>query len=242
MKPEKISECIGSIKDKYIDEAADFVVDSLVNDNSKSDNERMVMMKKSRIAFVIIAAAVIAVGSAIISVTAKRSVSGPPSFEDELVSGYVNSYVPTEKDYIRTDIYDELNDRKAKLRQEMIANGKDAKEAYWDAESQAESEMIIEAVDILKKYNKLNNDFTLNSVNNINTVMWAACELINSSGDITIRDEVFLEMFLIYNASYVDEDLRKEIDKTVPQGYKRNTFYRRDSEQSYESHYEEVSK
>ena len=49
-------------------------------------------------------------------------------------------------------------------------------------------------------------------------------------------------MFLIYNASYVDEDLRKEIDKTVPQGYKRNTFYRRDSEQSYESHYEEVSK
>lgn len=242
MKPEKISECIGSIKDKYIDEAADFVVDSLVNDNSKSDNERMVMMKKSRIAFVIIAAAVIAVGSAIISVTAKRSVSGPPSFEEELVSGYVNSYVPTEKDYIRTDIYDELNDRKAKLRQEMIANGKDAKEAYWDTESQAEFEMIIEAVDILKKYNKLNNDFTLNSVNNINTVMWAACELINSSGDITIRDEVFLEMFLIYNAYYVDEDLRKEINKTVPQGYERNTFYRRDSEQSYESHYEEVSK
>ena len=241
MQPEKISECIGLINDKYIDEAANFV-DIPVNDDSKSDNERMVMMKKSRIAFVIIAAAIIAAVSAIISVTAKRSVSGPPSFEEELVSGYVNSYVPTEKDYIRTDIYDKLNDRKAKLRQEMIANGKDAKEAYWNAESQAESEMIIESVDILKKYNKLNNDFTLNSVNNINTVMWAACELINSAGDITIRDEVFLEMFLIYNSSYVDEDLRKEIDNTVPQGYKRNTFYRRDSEQSYESQYEEVSK
>ena len=240
MQPEKISECIGLINDKYIDEAANFV-DSPVNDDSRSDNERMVMMKKSRIAFVIIAAAVIAAVSTIISVTAKRSISGPPGIEDELVSGYVNSYVPTEKDYIRTDIYNELNDRKAKLRQEMIANGKDAKEAYWDAESQAESEMIIESVDILKKYNKLNNDFTLNSVNNINTVMWAACELINSSGDITIRDEVFLEMFLIYNASYVDEDLRKEIDNTVPHGYKRNIFYRRDPEQNCESQHKEIS-
>ena len=240
MQPEKISECIGLINDKYIDEAANFV-DIPVNDDSKSDNERMVMMKKSRIAFVIIAAAIIAAVSAIISVTAKRSVSGPPSFEEELVSGYVNSYVPTEKDYIRTDIYDKLNDRKAKLRQEMIANGKDAKEAYWDAESQAESEMIIESVDILKKYNKLNNDFTLNSVNNINTVMWAACELINSAGDITIRDEVFLEMFLIYNSSYVDEDLRKEIDNTVPHGYKRNIFYRRDPEQNCESQHKEIS-
>ena len=58
MKPEKISECIGLINDKYIDEAADFAVDSLVNDSSKSDIERMVKIKKSRIIAILIAAAV----------------------------------------------------------------------------------------------------------------------------------------------------------------------------------------
>lgn len=241
MKQEQISECIGLINDKYIDEAAAFVADSFVNDDSGSDKDRTVMRKKSRVAFVIIAVAVIAAAGTIISVTAKRSISGPPSLEDELVSGYDNSYVPTEKDYIRTEIYDDLNNRKDKLRQEMTANGKDAKEAYWDADNQVEYERAMEAVDILKKYNKLSNDFTLNGENNINKVMWTACELINSSGDINIRDQVFLEMFLIANYSYADEDLRKEIDNTVPHGYKRNIFYRRDPEQNCESQHKEIS-
>lgn len=241
MQPEKISECIGLINDKYIDEAADLVSDSFVIDDPKSDNKRIIIMKKSKIAFAIIAAAVIVTVSTIVCVTAKRDVSGPPSYEDELASDFVNSYVPTEKDYIRTEINDEIHNKKDKLRQEMIANGKDAKIARVDADEQVEYERATEAVDILKKYNKLNNYFTLN-YNNIKTVMWAACELINSSDDINVRDQVFLEMFLIYFEHYGDEDLVKEIDNTVPPGYKTNTFYRRDSEQSNESQYEEESK
>lgn len=245
MKNEKISECISLINDKHLEEAACYVKDVYFHKNTEKNNKEMFNTKKSKVAAVICIAAVIAIiSTVVVCVTAKRSVNGPPSVEDELVSGYVNSYVPTEKDYIRTDIHDEINKRKEKLCQEMIANGKDSKEAYYDSDSQIEYERALESVDILKKYNKLNNEFTLINGHSLSTVAWAACDLINSSGDMNIRDKVFLEMFLIYNYEYfgADEGLREEIDQTVPQGYKRNTYYRRNSEQNPESTDEEVSR
>ena len=245
MKNEKISECIGLINDTYLDEAACYIKNDYFNNNTETTNMERSNMKKSKaIAVICVAAAIAVISAIVICVSAKRSVNGPPSMEDELVSGYVNSYVPTEKDYIRTDIHDEINKRKEKLCQEMIANGKDSKEAYYDSDSQIEYERALESVDILKKYNKLNNEFTLINGHSLSTVAWAACDLINSSADMNIRDKVFLEMFLIYNYEHVlaDESLREEIDNTVPQGYKRNTYYRRNSEQNPESTDEEVSR
>lgn len=245
MKDEKITECISMIDEKYINEAVMLSVGSTAKGKEVSSNKRIITAKKPKAVVIICAAALITAVSALIVTAASvsRSISGPPSMEDAQVSGYVNSYVPTERDYIRTDIYDEFNARKEKLRQEMTAKGKDAKDAAFEAENQVENERIYETVDILKKYNILNSDFFINNAEDIKKVMRSACELINSSENIATRDEVFLEMFLIYNYySYPvqnDEDLKELIDNTVTPGYRINTYYRRDQDQTAGSQEEE---
>lgn len=89
-------------------------------------------MKKSKIAVVIGIAAVVTAVSSVgaITISAHLNNGEPPTVQDEAVSGYVQSYVPTEKDAIRSK---ELSEKKSKLYQEMIANGKDSKDAAFDS-------------------------------------------------------------------------------------------------------------
>ena len=190
MKPEKISECIGSIKDKYIDEAADFAVDSLVNDSSKSDIERMVKIKKSRIIAILIAAAVAVSISVVtvITIRAQRTSGGPPTYEEKIASDYVDDYVPTEKDKVRSEYRSEWNHKFDELHEKGIS--------YDEASEQLLLERISEIEDILKKYNKVNSDFTFRGIDDNVTGIRAACELLNSSESLTVRETVVLEIYI----------------------------------------------
>lgn len=187
MKKEKISECIGRINDKYLDEAAAFAADA----DRDTKIKKNAVMKKSRSIAVLSAAAVaitIAV-AAVIATTAHRNNSGPPAYEEKIASDYVDDYIPTEKDKMRTEYRTELNNKLDKLHQE---NGL----SYDEASEQVLLERISEIADILKKYNKVDSDFVFRGIDDNVTGIRAACELLNSSESLTVRETVVLEDYL----------------------------------------------
>lgn len=192
-------------------------------------------MKKSVIAAVISIAAVLAVG-ATISVTAISANLNKGTSSDSMnenVSGQSVSYDKTEKETIREELKAHYNKRLDEIAAELKAKGQE-KGIMFDAEIQIDYEKANEAANVLKKYNKLDKDFTFIRVDsidgnteNINAgrqamvdCMRAACELLNNSGIITAREEVVLEMYL--ESGYYalkeyggQEDLMKQIEKLV---------------------------
>lgn len=155
-------------------------------------------MKKSKIVTIIIVAIVV-VSIATVSVitfNALQNNSKPPTVWDKVESDYVDSYQPTEKDSMRIEIATELRKKKDKIYQEMVDSGKDKKTAYNEASEQVLLERISEIADILKKYNKVDSGFEFRGIDDNVTGMRAACELLNSSENLTVREIVILEMYL----------------------------------------------
>lgn len=179
-------------------------------------------MKKTNKIVIISVTAVIAAAATVgvIAMTAQNNKSGPPTVWDKTASDYVDSYVPTEKDTIRSSITKERSEKKDKIYQQLLADGKDTKDAAFEADEQILVEQFKEVADVLKKHNKLDSDFAFKSVDDNVTGMKAACELLNHSENISAKDTVILEMYLEENY-YVLRDveglqeLMKEIEKTV---------------------------
>ena len=188
MKKEKISECIGQINDKYLYEAADFSADADLDMKIPQN----AVTKKARATAVIIFAAAVAITisvAAVIATTAHRNNSGPPTYEEKIASDYVDDYIPTEKDKVRSEYRTELNNKLDKLHQE---NGL----SYGEASEQVLLERISEIADILKKYNKVDSGFVFRGIDDNVTGIRAACELLNSSESLTVRETVVLEDYL----------------------------------------------
>ena len=106
----------------------------------------------------------------------------------------------------------------------MVANGEDPIEAKWKAREKMELEQLNESVEILKKYNKLGSDFSINGFNDNIACLRAACDLLTGSEGITQRERVYLELLLErgYNAlrensSY--SDLMNEISNIIDLPY-----------------------
>ena len=197
MKKEKISECISLINDTHLDEAACYVKDVYFNNNTETNNKERLNIKKSKaVAVICIAAAIAVISTVVVCVSAKRSVNGPPTEQEKLASDYVDDYVPTEKDKMRSEYKTELHNRLDKIRQEMLDGGKDKKTAYNEASEQVLLEQIGEIADILKKYNKVNSDFKFRGIDDNVTGIRAACELLNSSESLTVRETVVLEIYI----------------------------------------------
>ena len=71
------------------------------------------------------------------------------------------STVSTEKEAARSEIKKTLAEKRDALRQQMMADGKDSKEAAFDAEVQTALEQAAETADILKKYGKVGETFSI---------------------------------------------------------------------------------
>lgn len=168
-----------------------------------------------------IAAVVTAVAVTVtIAITAHRQNSTPPTVWDKAASDYSDSYVPTEKDTIRTEIQKERSEKKAELYQQMTADGKDTQEAAFDADEQMLIEQVNEVGSILKKYNRLDKNFSFHSVDDNVKGMKAACDLLKSSEGLSAREAVVLEMYLEENYPVLrdlegQQDLMKEIESVL---------------------------
>lgn len=178
-------------------------------------------MKKSVIAAVISIAAVLAVGSAIsvTAISAQINKSTSSDSMNENVSGQSVSYDKTEKEAIREELKAHYNKRMDEIAAELNAKGQ-VSEVMFDANNQVVIEQANEAADILKKYNKLDTNFTLENIDDNVECMRAACDLLNNSGIITAREEVVLELYLEENYFVLSElegqeDLMKQIEKLV---------------------------
>ena len=157
-------------------------------------------MKKSKIA-VTIAIAALAVATVAVGVTAIsngfNSNNAPTDKPNNFTASTpIESPAPTENDTIRNEIKKERSEKKQKLYEEMISNGKNEKDAMFDAEVQISLESANEAADILKEYNKLDSDFTFASIDDNVKAIKTTCELLNSSDAVTSRESVILEMYL----------------------------------------------
>lgn len=179
-------------------------------------------MKKSKL-FVLVSGITIVTTIAVVSVTAitaNFNTNNSPTPNVYTNSSPEESSAPTEKDMIRREIKNEFNKKKDKIRKEMIANGKDSKDATFDADEQVLIEQVNEVADILKKYNILDKQFTFQNIDDNITGMKAACNLLNSSENITIRERAMIELYLEDNYYVLSEleghkDLMKEIESTV---------------------------
>lgn len=178
-------------------------------------------MKKSIIASVIGAAAVLTVITAIGVTTISAQLNKDESSDSwkENVSGQSESHAPTEKETIRKEIKAHYKKRFEDIISELNAKGQ-VKQVMFDADTQVVIEQANEAADILKKYNKLDKNFTLESIDDNVECMKAACDLLNNSGFITTREEVILELYLEENYFVLSElegqeDLMKQIEKLV---------------------------
>ena len=190
-------------------------------------------MKKSMLAVIIGAAGVLA-ATAAISAAAIMANNNKNSDTKEApvseVSQAAESTAPSElalpedKETVRNEISNELSDKQGQYYQEMVANGEDPIEAKWKAREKMELEQLNESVEILKKYNKLGSDFSINGFNDNIACLRAACDLLTGSEGITQRERVYLELLLErgYNAlrensSY--SDLMNEISNIIDLPY-----------------------
>ena len=179
-------------------------------------------MKKSGIAVIAGAAAVVTIAAAVsVSIiSAHLNPDKSPTPKVSTASESTESSVPTEKDTIRSRIRQELTERKDELHKEMTAKGKDARDVSFDADAQAGLEQANNAVAVLKKYGRLEDDFTLENVDDNVKAMKAACGLLNGTESITTEERAILEIYLEENYYALpdlegQEDLMKEISDTV---------------------------
>ncbi len=187
-------------------------------------------MKKSILAVIIGTAGVLAATAAIsvVAISANNNKNNDTTeasgAEISEISSAIELALPEDKEAIRSEIISEYSEKQDKLRQQMIADGKDARNAAFDADVQMEVEQANEAADILKKHNRLDNNFTFEGINDNLVCLKAACDLLNSSENITVRDRVVVEMFLERGYRALEwhegtEDLAKEIANTISLPY-----------------------
>ena len=193
-------------------------------------------MKKSMIAVIIGTAGVLAATAAIsaAAITANNNKNddtkeAPVSEVSQAAESSAPGELalPEDKETIRAEIKKELSDKRAQLCSEMMTDGKEHESITRDAEEQVGIWQINEAAAIAKKYKMLDDDFTFADIIENAECMRAAVDLLNSSESITLRERVFLEIYLEDNYSALEwvegaEKLAQDIENTVQIPYGRS--------------------
>lgn len=194
----------------------------------------------------VVSAAVVAVAACsavVVSYAAKDNSYVPkPAYytesSDVVMQENAAKKIVTEEDSIRERIKSENQANTEKIYNQLaeergINNLDKNTEEYWiqrnsamaDAEGELTMKFANEIIGILQKYVKLENGYTISTIEDDYTIMSAACDLLNENNEsLSAEETVMLEMYLEKHYYYIKDDeptgqLKNKVEHTVELPY-----------------------